>query len=100
MIDKSVNLGKLVTFILWGTVVAMLVVVWVRTIVHGDVTVAVAAGFTACALSAYAATRNIRCYHVRIAQMIRTMDPPLPPLPNQREGQPSASRTVSPFVRN
>lgn len=72
MIDRSVNLGKLTAWTAWVVVGGLIVLCGVAMAVD-LVYLGQFFGFAACAFSAFAATMQIRCYFVRVANMIRNV---------------------------
>lgn len=86
MIEKTVNLGKFAMMAAWLAVATLIALSGV-TMLLGHLHVGQWFGFAACALSAYAATANIRCYMVRIASMIRSLHD-MEPSATQRRNLP------------
>lgn len=76
MIDRSVSASKIEAGVLWGLVILLILGAWAVAFVHWQAAILV--GVTACALSAGAATMQIRCYVIRVCALLRRQAPPVP----------------------
>lgn len=74
MNDEYVNKGRVQASIAWAAVVGLMAVAWVIAIAvptHWRFAGMFAA--TSCAMSAFAAVLHIRCYSVRVANLVRAI---------------------------
>lgn len=67
---RSIPLTTFINTALWGLVLAVIIAGWI-CMIAGQHFVAQMLGFSACALSAVAATSTIRSYVARTQQLIR-----------------------------
>ena len=72
MDDSLISATKVVMWLLWGLVVALLAAAWVVGM-QGHTTVAGLLGMTACATSAAAAVAHIRLYSMSVCAQLRVM---------------------------
>lgn len=79
MHDGQVPTSKIIKTVGWGLVAAMIVLTWALGVLawaldaKGLWHLAMLCGFTGCATSAGAATAHVRCFHLRLAAMLRAV---------------------------
>lgn len=76
MIDEYVDKGKVAACTAWGWVVGLMLGAWaVMVLGEGDAwKYAGMLAASSCALSAYAAVLHLRCYAVRLAGLVRSIN--------------------------
>lgn len=84
MNDEYVSRGKVIMFVAWGVVATLMATAWVVILFTSRWRVGGMFAAMSCAMSAMAATMQIRCYAVRMACLIRATAGLVPESPRPR----------------
>lgn len=73
MVERTTSTDKVIAGFLWLTVANLYIAAGVLMLLDRWL-VAILVAEMACGVSAYAAVRHLRCYHIRVCELLRRVD--------------------------